>query len=97
MSVVTEDGQDNVLDPTDPYERQAQTFPRLTAGQIERIGRFGDTGDYPAGTQLFRRGDRSVDFFVVVEGSVKITDAGTDGRRWADGKARLFLRRAAAG
>jgi thioredoxin reductase (NADPH) len=76
---VADDEQDNPLDPTDPYERQAQTFPRLTVEQIERVGRFGEAGDYPTGTQLFQRGDRSADFFVVVEGSVEITDAGTDG------------------
>lgn len=76
---MADDDHDNALDPTDPYERQAQTFPRLTGEQIERVGRFGETGDYRQGTQLFRRGDRSVDFFVVVEGSVEITDAGTDG------------------
>jgi thioredoxin reductase (NADPH) len=79
MNAVADDQQDNALDPTDPYERQAQTFPKLTVEQIERVSRFGETHDYPEGTQLFRRGDRSVDFFVVVEGSVEITDAGTDG------------------
>ncbi len=66
-------------DPTDPYERQAQTFPRLTHEQIGRIARYGNLGHYPAGTELFRRGDRSVDFFVVVEGSVEIADSGTGG------------------
>ncbi|MDP8914802.1 MAG: FAD-dependent oxidoreductase [Pseudomonadota bacterium] len=76
---MADDEQDNPLDPTDPYERQAQTFPRLTVEQIERVGRFGETGDYRQGTQLFQRGDRSADFFVVVVGSVEITDAGTDG------------------
>ncbi len=53
---MADDEQDNALDPTDPYERQAQTFPKLTREQIERVGRFGETGDYPEGTQLFRRG-----------------------------------------
>jgi thioredoxin reductase (NADPH) len=67
-------------DPTDPYERQAQTFPKLTAEQIGRMERFGEAGDYPTGTELFLRGQRGVDFFVVIEGSVEITDAGTDGR-----------------
>jgi thioredoxin reductase (NADPH) len=77
---MADDEQDSALDPTDPYERQAQTFPKLTREQIERIGRFGEAGDYPEGTELFRRGDRGVDFFVVVEGSVEIADTGTDSR-----------------
>jgi thioredoxin reductase (NADPH) len=71
--------QNDRYDPTDPYERQAQTFPELTGEQIERIAAFGETGDYPEGTELFRRGQRGVDFFVVIEGLVEITDAGTDG------------------
>jgi len=66
-------------DPTDPYERQAQTFPKLAREQIERIAKFGETQDYPAGTELFRRGQRGVDFYVVIHGSVEITDPGTVG------------------
>lgn len=73
------DRRSDSYDPTDPYERQAQTFPRLTDGQIERIKRFGPVRDYQKGTFLFRRGQRSVDFYVVISGSVEITDTGTDG------------------
>jgi thioredoxin reductase (NADPH) len=69
--------QDAALyDPTDPYERQAQTFPQLSAEQVERIARFGALEEYPAGTALFRRGERSVDFFVVVEGAIEISESG---------------------
>ena len=66
-------------DPTDPYERQAQTFPKLTAEQLDRVAAFGEICDYLAGAQLFTRGERSVDFFVVLEGLVEIIDAGADG------------------
>ena len=66
-------------DPSDHYQRSAQTFPELSAEQIDRIARFGERVALPGGTSLFRRGDRSVDFFVVEEGSVEIVDAGTDG------------------
>jgi len=66
-------------DPTDPYERGAQTFPQLGENQLERIRGFGSVCEFPPGTYLFRRGERSVDFFVVIEGSVEITDSGTDG------------------
>jgi thioredoxin reductase (NADPH) len=64
-------------DPSDPYERGAQTFPRLSEEHLQRVGAFGEAGEYPAGTFLFRRGERSVDFFVVVEGAVDILDSGT--------------------
>jgi thioredoxin reductase (NADPH) len=59
---------------SDPYRREAQTFPRLNPRQIERIRRFGNEAAYPKGSELFRRGQRGVDFFVVVEGSVEIID-----------------------
>jgi thioredoxin reductase (NADPH) len=64
------------FDPTDPYNREAQTFPRLTSEQLARVERFGEVADYPIGTEVFRRGERSVDFFVVVDGSVEIIDPG---------------------
>ena len=69
------DGAD-AYDPTDPYNREEQTFPRLQRDQIVRIEAFGEGGDYPAGAELFRRGERSVDFFVVVDGSIEIVDPG---------------------
>jgi thioredoxin reductase (NADPH) len=69
-----------VPDPTDPYRRAEQTFPRLTAEQIARVEPFGQIEDYPAGAELFRRGERSVDFYVVVTGAIEIVDpAGPDG------------------
>jgi thioredoxin reductase (NADPH) len=68
---------DRSYDPSDPYERQAQTFPQLSEEHLQRLGKFGEARDYPAGTFLFRRGERSVDFFVVIEGAVEILDSGT--------------------
>ncbi len=67
-------------DPSDPYARQAQTFPTLTEEQVGRIAAFGATEELPRGTILFSRGERSVDFFVIIEGSIEITDEGTGGR-----------------
>ncbi len=65
--------------PSDPYLREAQTFPRLTAEQIGRAGTFGTAEDLPAGTVLFRRGDRTVDFFIVLRGQIEIYEPGPDG------------------
>jgi thioredoxin reductase (NADPH) len=60
------------LDPTDPYRRLAETFPRLTADQILRASRFGAIEPKAAGSPLFRRGERTVDFFIVLEGCIEI-------------------------
>ena len=69
-----------IRDPTDPYERMAQTFPRLAAGMTARMVAYGTVEEMPEGTMLFRRGDRSVDFFLVLDGSVEMFDVGIDGR-----------------
>jgi len=61
-------------DPSDPYLREGEIFPKLSSDQIERTRRFGVEEALPGGTMLFRRGERSVDFFVVLEGSVEILD-----------------------
>lgn len=62
------------VDPTDPYAREAQTFPKLTLEQMERVRPYGDEQALPAGTVLFSRGERSVDFWVVVDGAIEIYD-----------------------
>ncbi|WNG57719.1 cyclic nucleotide-binding domain-containing protein [Archangium gephyra] len=64
------------LDPSDPYARDAQTFPRLSPEMAERVAAYGTEEWLPDGTLLFQRGDRSVDFFLVLEGSVEIFDCG---------------------
>ncbi|MGB7405840.1 MAG: cyclic nucleotide-binding domain-containing protein, partial [Pacificimonas sp.] len=67
------------LAPDDPYAREEQTFPRLTEAQLDRIGRFGREEHLEKGATLFKRGDRSVDFFVIREGSVEIFDRDKQG------------------
>ena len=65
--------------PADPYARPAQTFPTLTDEQIARVIPFGSLEALPKGRVLFDRGDRTVDFFVVIDGAVEIyehTDTG---------------------
>lgn len=68
------------IDPADPYERAAQTFPRLDEDMAGRIAAFGSEESHPAGAVLFRRGERSVDFFLVRAGSVEIYDLDAGGR-----------------
>src|SRR3954471_6667768 len=62
------------LDPTDPYAREAQTFPRLSAEMVGRVAAYGSEERRAEGALVFERGERSVDFFVVLEGVIEIFD-----------------------
>jgi thioredoxin reductase (NADPH) len=62
------------LDPSDPYLRSAQTFPTLSADMLERAAVFGEAIALAKGERLFSRGDRGVDFYIVLEGAVEIYD-----------------------
>jgi len=62
-------------DPTDPYLRGAQTFPQLSAEMLARIAPVGREEVVRTGDHLYRRGDRSVDFFVVLDGEIDVCDA----------------------
>lgn len=68
-----------IHDASDPYAREAQTFPTLSEEQAERVARYGARERLPAGTLVFERGQRSVDFFLILEGSIEIFDTGPDG------------------
>nr|AYM53979.1 bifunctional protein : sensor cNMP-binding domain-like protein [Pyxidicoccus sp.] len=67
------------VDPSDPYERLAQTFPQVTPEMAERIATYGTEERLPGGTLLFKRGERSVDFFFVLEGAIEILDFDDEG------------------
>jgi thioredoxin reductase (NADPH) len=70
----------SALDPTDPYSRKAQIFPRLSDEMSARVAAYGSEEDVAAGTLLFERGQRRVDFFLVLEGGVAILAVGDEGR-----------------
>jgi thioredoxin reductase (NADPH) len=63
-----------VLDADDPYAREAQTFPQLQPGTAARVAAYGTEELLPKGTLVFERGQRSVDFFFVLEGTIEIFD-----------------------
>jgi len=65
---------ETALDPTDPYAREAQTFPRLTPEQARRVAAFGEEVGFDGATLVFERGQRSVDFYLVLEGGIEIFD-----------------------
>ena len=67
------------INPADPYVREAQTFPRLSPEQLRRAQAFGTVEDLPGDTVLFQRGDRTVDFFVVLRGRIEIYESLPDG------------------
>ena len=62
------------IDPSDPLEREAQTFPVLSAAMVERMMPYGEVESVTRGTPLYTRGERAVDFFVVLEGSIQVLD-----------------------
>jgi CRP-like cAMP-binding protein len=55
-------------------EIRTTRYPRLSEDQIEVLSRYGETRKTEAGEVLFRAGDTSNDFFVVLEGEVEIID-----------------------
>jgi thioredoxin reductase (NADPH) len=64
-------------DSNKSFERMAQTVPRISPHQMNIVRRFGEEIQVPAGQVLYSRGERNVDFYVVVNGSIEVfeTDA----------------------
>ena len=60
---------------SDPYDRPAQTFPKLPLEMIDRIKPYGRPDSFDGGAYLFRIGDRNVDFFLILEGAVDILES----------------------
>jgi thioredoxin reductase (NADPH) len=50
---------ESIANAADPYERAAQTYPRLSEDQVERVSRFGEHGTLADGALVFERGQRS--------------------------------------
>src|SRR5688572_25890960 len=71
---VIEERRETGLDPDDPYSREAQIFPRVSAEMAARISAYGAEELLPAATSVFERGQRSVDFFFILEGNIEIFD-----------------------
>ncbi|HEY9133715.1 MAG TPA: FAD-dependent oxidoreductase, partial [Dyella sp.] len=67
------------IDHGDLHDRDAQRFPRLSEEMTRRVAGYGREEEVPAGTMLFERGQRNVDFFLVLEGRIQIFDRGPNG------------------
>lgn len=63
-----------------PTGRDHQAFPVLSIDQLDRIKPFGRVEKAHAGKVLFERGERAVDFFVVLAGAIEIYDYDCDGQ-----------------
>ena len=63
------------------YPRYDETFPRLTAEEIERLRRFGEPRRYRDGEALFRAGEPGPGMFIVLKGQVAISQHDGFGRR----------------
>src|SRR5918997_2477389 len=61
-----------MCDRTD--EIRSTAFPTLTEDQIRYLGRYGEVKKTEAGQVLFREGDTSYDFVVILAGEVEIVD-----------------------
>ncbi|MBC8052838.1 MAG: FAD-dependent oxidoreductase, partial [Sphingobacteriaceae bacterium] len=70
-----------IQNQNDPYTRSSEMFPELTQDQITRVSKFGQVITYKKGTVLFERGQRSVDFFIVIKGTVEIYEHIVEGTR----------------
>ncbi len=68
-------------DLADPYLRDGQIFPRLSAEMAARAAAYGTTETVQAGTILFEQNRRGVDFFLVLAGAVEVFATGGDGER----------------
>ncbi|MDB5726089.1 MAG: cyclic nucleotide-binding protein [Novosphingobium sp.] len=59
--------------------RREQMFPRLDAAEVKRISRFGDPRTYQAGEYLAKVGDPGLGLFVLLRGTVDISQRQTKG------------------
>ena len=62
-----------------PEGQERHAFPQLTEDQVDRCKRFGEVEELDAGAVVFRRGQRSVDFFIPLCTEVEVYDTDCDG------------------
>jgi thioredoxin reductase (NADPH) len=67
--------------PPSALDARTQSFPVLTAAQIERIRPLGRLRNVQRGEILFEPSDTAVPFFVLLTGNMEIVQPGLDGER----------------
>ncbi len=55
-------------------------FPELSTKQIENLKPFGTVEHFSSPTRVFALGDTNYDFFVILKGTIRISDAGEEGK-----------------
>lgn len=59
-------------DPSDPWQREAQTYPVLTQEMIDRIQPYGEHQIVYEDSVAFTRGDRALDLYLILEGELEV-------------------------
>ncbi|MTV36909.1 FAD-dependent oxidoreductase [Duganella radicis] len=60
------------LASSDVGNRRHQIFPTLSEDQFDVLLRYGERRHFTAGAVLFRQGDRHIDTYVIISGSIEI-------------------------
>ncbi|HSD39353.1 MAG TPA: FAD-dependent oxidoreductase [Rhodocyclaceae bacterium] len=66
--------------PDEPYERAAQAFPQLDIDMAGRVASYGGEELVAQGTLIFERGQRALDFFLILDGEIEIFDIDDRGK-----------------
>jgi CRP/FNR family transcriptional regulator, cyclic AMP receptor protein len=56
--------------------RRVPLFSRMNGRSLEQVGRLSDEVDLPAGRELMREGDPGREFYLILEGTVRVERAG---------------------
>lgn len=59
-------------DPTDPWRREAQTYPVLPQEMIERVRPYGEMQTSHEDSVAFTRGDRALDLYLILDGEMEV-------------------------
>src|ERR1700681_863172 len=89
-------------DPPEVASRRDQMFPVLTDPEVTRIGRFGTVRRFERGTRLFATGEPGPGMFVVLQGTLALSQRDGmgrvvpffypgRGRSFCDGRSCCFL------
>ena len=64
------------MSPKTELLRHVPLFAACGGKQLEQIGQLADEIDVPAGTTLMKEGERAGEFFVIVDGTVRVEQGG---------------------
>jgi thioredoxin reductase (NADPH) len=67
-----ENASRGLLNDSELFSIPGEPFPTLTDDQLQRIASYGVRETHPKDTILFKKGDRLVDWYVVVQGSIEL-------------------------